>query len=80
MRICGQQLSPCIAISLSVCEMGKEQPVPPSSLLSPSKSPAPFLKARSCPSTVEERKFRLSLEEVQGRDQRQACATLKLGG
>lgn len=49
MRICGQQQSPCIAISLPVCEMGKEQPVPPSSPLSPSESPAPLSEGQIPP-------------------------------
>lgn len=49
MRICGQQQSPCIAISLPVCEMGKEQPVPPSSPLSPFESPAPLSEGQIPP-------------------------------
>ena len=49
MRLCGQQQSPCIAVSLPVCEMGKEQPVPPSSSLSLSESPAPLSEGRILP-------------------------------
>lgn len=77
-KICGQQQSPCIAISLPVCEMGKEQPVPPSSQLSPSESPAPLSEDRILP--IHNRRKEIQAFPEGGRDQRQACASLKLDG